>query len=105
MLLSLNGSLGELPNALELSPSEWHQLLADEQRRLTIAFLIDRPNSIGLEELATEIATSEIGSNPDSAVVDRVAMSLHHVHLPKLDQGGVLDYDPDTHQIVPVERL
>jgi hypothetical protein len=28
-----------------------------------------------------------------------VAVSLHHVHLPVLEDVGVLDYDPDSHRV------
>lgn len=99
MSLSSNDSLREVSG---LSPSEWH-LLADDRRRLTIALLADRTNPMSLEDLAKEIATNEHGTLPNGAGIEQVSTSLHHIHLPKLDEAGVLTYDPDTHRIVPPE--
>jgi hypothetical protein len=35
---------------------------------------------------------------------EMVGAILHHVHLPKLDQAGVLQYDPDQKRVRLVER-
>jgi len=37
---------------------------------------------------------------PESTVHD-VHVSLHHRHLPKLDDAGLLDYDHDDRTVAP----
>lgn len=102
MSLSTNESNGGVSN--ELSGNEWH-VLANKRRRLAIALLVDRTDTMGLDDLAKEITEEETGMLDDGARVERVSVSLHHVHLPKLDAAGVLNYDPDTHRIEPLEGL
>jgi hypothetical protein len=35
--------------------------------------------------------------------VERVAVTLHHVHLPKMDDVSVVDYDPDESLVVTAD--
>lgn len=52
-------------------------------------------------ELATAIATQEVDADaPETEYVERVATALHHNHLPKMDQLGVIDYDTGSKRIV-----
>jgi hypothetical protein len=37
------------------------------------------------------------GSDPVPA--DRLAIGLHHSHLPKLGDCGLVDYDPESHTV------
>jgi hypothetical protein len=47
------------------------------------------------------VAIREDGSDAaDADVVERVQVALHHVHLPKMDELGILDYDQESHRIV-----
>lgn len=53
---------------------------------------------VTLEELTRAVADAEPAANGTTVaeVDDRhIATTLHHVHLPKLDHVGVLEYDPD----------
>lgn len=74
--------------------------LADESRRLILYYLRDRL-SAGLDELATVVSGWRRARTPGIGVVtpddrEEVRIELHHVHLPRLDDAGFLDYDPET---------
>lgn len=80
----------------ELSESEQHRLLADERRQVVVESLPERGTELPLEELAASVLELE---GDGTATRDEVAVSLHHVHLPVLDDLGVLDYDADSHRV------
>lgn len=74
----------------------YHRILADERRRIAIEVLNDR-SSVSLDELAEEVALRG-GGSPET-----VRISLHHHHLPLLDEVGVVDYDSDRTRITAVQ--
>lgn len=78
-----------------VSVSDQHRLLANERRRLLLEVLETRETATSLDSVAEDIATRE----GDESSTSRVALSLHHVHLPMLSQTGIIDYDPDAHEI------
>ena len=78
-----------------LSTSDRHRLLAAERRRLALDYLADRTGPVDVEELAGTIAAHESDQNiAGEDTVQQVAVSLHHVHLPKMAELGVIDYEP-----------
>lgn len=84
----------------ELSESEQHRLLADERRQVVLQSLPGRGTELSLDELAAAVLEREDGeSGGEQASREEVAVSLHHVHLPVLDDLGVLDYDADSHRV------
>lgn len=92
----------ECVRAADLAASDKHRLLAEEQRRLALALLAQRRDTVEVEELAAEIARREADGGPvGEQVVDRVVISLHHRHLPMMDDLGVVDYDADLYQVDP----
>lgn len=85
-----------------LSASERHCLLAAERRRLALEILAGETSPVDLDDLAAAIAMQENGNGTaDATTVERVAITLHHYHLPPLVAAGVLDYDPETQRIDP----
>ena len=81
-------------------------LLADESRRAAVACLASRERPIALADLAADVAArtadqprSEISTDEIYAVRTR----LHHVHLPKLTNEGVVAYNPDDHMVTLAE--
>jgi len=85
-----------------LSESDYHELLVAQRRREMLTILEGRADPIDLETLAATVAAREVGEDvPDDETVERVAIDLHHVHLPKMDGAGVVDYDPDANLIEP----
>ena len=86
------------------SPEEVFTLLSNRRRRNTVDVLSDQETAVTLQKLADSVAVRETETDdvPD-AVTDAVATSLHHVHLPKLDDADVVDYDHETHVATPRE--
>lgn len=92
---TLSGPAVERVSTAPLTESERHSLLAAERRRLVLDVLEQGSTPVELQELAVEVAAREAASGqPDAETVERVSVSLHHVHLPKLAEHGVVDYDP-----------
>lgn len=69
-------------------------MFAEPIRRATLAVLVDATMPTSLETLALEL---ESRSSDLALEVSRVA--LHHRHLPKLDDAGLVEYDPATNTI------
>jgi hypothetical protein len=79
-----------------------HELLSDERRRTALAVVEALESPVDLAELAGSVAAATPDLDPEvGATLERVAVSLHHVHLPKLAAHDVLDYDEDTKIVRP----
>jgi hypothetical protein len=87
---------------IDLTEEERYDLLAAERRRAVLAVLAERGAPTTLDELAAAVATREDG---ETGATDRLAVSLHHVHLPRMDDLGVLDYDPADNRVETVRTL
>lgn len=84
----------------ELTESEYHELLSVERRRITLDILARSTAPVELGELAATVAARESDMDvPDGATAERVAMDLHHTHLPRMANLGVIAYDPDSSRI------
>jgi hypothetical protein len=105
MSQTMNDRAIEALSTVELPLSERYKLLAAEHRRLTIDILAETTSPVGLEDLATEIAARKVDIPTDGDAIERVAISLHHIHLPKIAETGLLDYDPEPHLIKSAEPL
>lgn len=91
--------------SVELAAIDRHELLESERRRHVVDVLADRPADVELEELARAVAARTGGDDDlDPDAVERIATTLHHVHLPAMDDLDVLEYDPHSHRIVPDEH-
>jgi hypothetical protein len=96
-------------------------LLRNPQRRNVVSLLADTPFPVSLEDLAAAVVTWESEAHGDetalgqadqiprdgagnvpSAKADAAAVRLHHVHLPKLDDTGVLTYDAEAKTVTAV---
>lgn len=87
-------------------PREYAGVLAAERRRLVVDVLAEQTTAVELGELAAEIATVEAGADsPPEEPIRDVKIGLHHAHLPKLDEVGVLDYDPKSRVIKPADAV
>jgi len=90
------------PDISELDEMTRHRLLADDQRRFVIASLRAAPcgDETTLDELATALdRMARREAVPDAGYRQNLRCRLHHVHLPMLDDAGVIDYDSRTKQI------
>ncbi|MFC7068640.1 DUF7344 domain-containing protein [Halobaculum lipolyticum] len=84
----------ERGNGADLTDSELYALLASDRRRAVMAVVENRCRSLGLEQLAANVAEALEGEEFDPGALRSLAIELHHVHLPKLSDAGLLDYDP-----------
>ncbi|WP_331233248.1 DUF7344 domain-containing protein [Natronorarus salvus] len=70
--------------------------LATERRRSIVRCLADHGSPLTLDVLADVLASAEHSAGterPNSEAVDEVYTSLYHVHLPKLADAGIVEYD------------
>ncbi|QLD88656.1 helix-turn-helix transcriptional regulator [Natronomonas salina] len=67
---------------MEMNPDDLFDVLADRERRRV------------LEQLVERNAASHVGLLKDRCDVNGTL--LRHVHLPKMDKAGLVDYDPRT---------
>ena len=69
-------------------------LLSDQRRRYVLYHLVNAADdTVGYEDLAEQVAVWEAGGDPSEDHVDRVATDLYHIHLPKLTESNVVDFD------------
>ncbi|WP_435158585.1 DUF7344 domain-containing protein [Haladaptatus sp. DFWS20] len=97
-----NNMMDENSSTDELTASDLHNLLAVERRRLVLDILTGINTTVELKELAREVVEREDGIDAtDEDIMERVMIGLQHNHLPRLDDAGLVDYDPDSHTVDP----
>lgn len=90
---SANASPGERCESNDSSLDAIFRLLGSERRRNALYVLYQRTGPLGVADLAAEVASLE------DADPERVATALHHVHLPRLDAAGVVEFDGERAQV------
>lgn len=71
--------------------------LANDRRRVLLTDLRNAETAKTRRDLARELLSSdETGLDPGSDGVDEVRASLHHVHLPPLDDADLIEYDSEA---------
>ena len=73
-------------------PQPLFEVLAVRRRRIVLSVLAEREPPIDVGTLGQAVAERE-RSAPDEQTVHHVRMSLHHAHLPKLADAGLVEYD------------
>jgi hypothetical protein len=74
-------------------------VLSSPRRRYAISILNRRGEPMELTELAEEVAALEADTTVDELDKQqrkRVYVSLYQTHVPKLEEVGIVDYDPDA---------
>lgn len=76
--------------------------LAHRDRRAVLRALADRPDSVHVTDLARDVVERSAagGAVPDREAVD-VCLQLPHVHLPKLDDAGLVSFDAGAKVVRP----
>jgi len=90
---------------LDVEADDWDgvlESLADERRRIALSVLSAADGTVDRERLAASVAAreecvSETEVPPRDA--KDVLLSLHHVHLPKLDEAGLVEYDHEAEEV------
>jgi len=84
---------GEQPRSPELTPDRVFDLLESPRRRHVLSYLRCRDREVHVDELAAAVTARENDVDPADVDEDRlrqVQLSLHHVHLPKLESAGLV---------------
>lgn len=96
------------PSRDELSQEEVFDLLSSPRRRFVLYYLRGADEPIELGELANEVAAWENEtevSELTSQQRKRVYVSLYQTHIPKLEEFGVIDYDPESGLVRPTDQV
>lgn len=84
----------------QISMERLHRLLASERRRHLLSYLsTNASHPVSREELVDVIAEWEQPDPGPETHRVRIETDLHHVHLPKLADAEVIDYDPVTEAV------
>lgn len=88
-----------------ISKSNIHHLLSNSRRRHTIRYLQNNGGAVTVRELSEVVAAIETGESPPPRDIrETVYISLHQNHLPALDEQGVIEYDRQRKEVVPLPR-
>lgn len=77
-------------------------LLADGDRRLLLAHVLDRASPVSVRELATQIVAERDGiplADVPPDALTRTRVELCHTHLPPLDEAGLLEWDREENTV------
>lgn len=78
----------------QIATEELHGLLASERRRHLLSHLSTEDHDpVSTDELVDVIAECEHPDPGPATHRARITTDLHHVHLPKLADAGVVEYD------------
>ncbi|SEO19137.1 hypothetical protein SAMN05216388_100971 [Halorientalis persicus] len=84
-----------------LTEDDYHRLMAVRRRRTTLSVLAVLSVPIDLEDLAEAVVKWEENEAAiDETSIDQIEIELHHIHLPKMDNLDVIDYDRDNNRVV-----
>ncbi len=74
--------------------------LADAERRMILHYLTDAADhEATVDELVSYITQQEANHTGELPSRDSIEMRLHHIHLPKLVEVGLVEYDARTEQL------
>ena len=94
------GDVKERSDDRALDPSDIHDVLRNDRRRLVLEQLQSSEASQTVRDLAEFIAGVEADERPPPRNVRQsVYVSLHQTHLPKLDDLGIVTYDSSAKEV------
>jgi hypothetical protein len=93
----------KITNIVESGPMTFDELFdvfANERRRIALYCLDARRREVGLAELADAVARVERGIDDGKSAhfsdedVQSVYLDLYHNHVPKMEDYGIVEFDP-----------
>lgn len=92
---------------LDLSPSVPSSIavpgnLSNEQRQIAVAVLRSRDRPLALADLAEDVVRArqdDPDAEPDYETVRRLRLELHHTHVPRLADAGLVTFDPSRRTV------
>ena len=94
--------------AESLTTDQAFDLLGDGTRRRALAELQATDGAMSLDELAEATASRAEDVPSERVPADRweqTAASLHHCHLPKLADAGIVEYDLAENYVEPTDEV
>lgn len=91
----------------ELDREQIYTILSARRRRYVLHFLYQREEPTELRELATKIAAWENKRSVDAITSNQrkcVYTALRQAHLPKMDDQGVIEFDPVSGRVALADR-
>lgn len=76
----------------EIPTTAIFDLLSDRRRRYALHYLSEQVGAVELSDLAEQVALCE--GDPSTDRFERVCTGLFHSHLPRMEDAGVVQYDP-----------
>lgn len=73
--------------------------LGDKRRRVILSALFMRGGPMDRTDLAAEVAARVRHDEDGDLSVESTLLDLHHVHVPKLENAGLVGYDPDEETV------
>lgn len=83
-------------------------LLSSRRRRHVVRYLLRTDGETAFRTLTDRVAALEADTTVEALTDDErkpVYVSLRQTHLPRLDEAGVVRYDPDRGTVRPTARL
>lgn len=71
------------------------KLLTNQQRRQILRRVADTPDGTTVDQLTQHLRGSDSLQPDGNGSVEHRGIELHHVHLPKLQEANVIEYDTD----------
>lgn len=94
-----SGASGRRPDA-QLSMDAVLELLADRRRRELLERLFSQPSeTTTIDELVEHLMDRESEARNERPARDSIEIKLLHVHLPKLADAGILEYDERSREV------
>lgn len=78
------------------------RLIAETRNRAILTILNDAARSLTVTALAERLVERDATGTATAAGehdLERVKLSLHHTDLPRLDEAGLIEYDPETNAV------
>ena len=75
------------------------QVLADKRRRQVLLHLAKSNGSTTIDELVEAVFTNTSSPRNPDEVQEQIKLNLHHNHLPRLQDTGLIEYDPSGQTI------
>lgn len=83
----------------ELTSETVLQLLSHPQRRQIVTQVARTEHATTVDQLSSDSTQTDRPSPNGDETADTLSIDLHHVHLPKLQEAGVVVYDSDEQTI------
>lgn len=92
----------------DLNTDDLFDALSNERRRFVLACLRKHATPMALADVSEKLARREHDGDEGqipSEVIRSTYLSLHHVHVPKLADVGLLHYNRERNTVAPTEPI